>query len=375
MIISKQEAKSYSFKPYDECPCKSGKKYKFCCFEKSKTINKKDTGYTTGRILFEAQKIFKEADFETCYAFDKDECSPNIIGAHSLQNNGVLDKIATDNHVYNLTFEISNNLPSLKFNKIGKNQASKFTGFCKHHDKDYFSRIEDVEYKGTGEQNFWFTFRAFCFELHRKERLSRHYSTVFKKHPNATREIQIQLNYRACKLDLKDKSFEYVRFKKIYESGSFDKLETFTKILPFRVGFTGTTAVAVNVDILGEKAANIYDYDENVFIPSLYISVIPRENTSLIIVSRHVEDICYENLMQKLKLTTDDELLYKYISFCLAEYSENVYFSPTLIDKMSNSDKDVIIAAFGSSLSLNPGSRYYSLMKGFKINLFNLKLD
>lgn len=375
MFISKKETKTYSFDPYGECPCESGKKYKFCCYEKSKSVNKNNFNYSTSRIMFEARRMFRETDFKTCFAFNKGECSQNIIGAHSLQNNGVLDKIATDNHVYKLDFDIYNNHPTLKFEKIGKNQASKFTGFCKEHDKVYFSHIEDREYIGTEEQNFWFAFRAFCFELHRKKRLSRHFVQLFQKNPHATRDPQIQIQYRACQLDLKDKEVEYVRFREIYESGCYDKLDTFKKVLPYRVGFTGTTSVAVNVDISGEETVNIYDYDEKLFIPSLYISVIPRENTSLIVVSRHVDDKCYENLIKRLKQTTDDELLFKYISFCLAEFSENVYFSPKLIDELSSSEKDVIISAFSSSLSLNPSSRFISLIKGFKLNLFNLKFE
>ncbi|MGR5904280.1 hypothetical protein ACT7DQ_27485 [Bacillus cereus] len=44
-------------------------------------------------------------------------------------------------------------------------------------------------------------------------------------------------------------------------------------------------------------------------------------------------------------------MLFEYLSFCLAEYSENVYFSPVLIDNLSVSEKDVIISAFSSSLN------------------------
>ena len=373
MFITKKEIKNFSFKPYDNCPCGSKKKYKFCCYEKGKYINKKDFKYNAGRILFEAHNIFRETDFQTCFAFNKYECSKNIIGAHSLQNNGVLDKIATENHVYNLTFDISNNLPTLKFDKLGKNQASKFMGFCKHHDEVYFSCIEDSEYIGTEEQNFWFAFRAFCFELHRKKRLNKHFEKVFQKYPHATRDPHILMNYRTCELDLKDKEVEYARFRKIFEMNTYEKLESFTRVLPYRVGFTGTTAVAVNVDITGEEAVNIYDYDEKIFIPSLYISVIPKKDTSLIIVSRHLNDSCYEKLINKLKQNTDNQLLLKYISFCLAEYSENVYFSPELIDKLGNFEKDVIISAFGSSLSVDPSSRLNSLLKGFNLNLFDLK--
>ena len=375
MFTTKKVAKKFKFEPYEDCPCESGQKYKFCCYEKGKLYNKKELNYTPGRIIFESQKIFRETDFETCFAFNKDECTKDIIGAHSLQNNGVLDKISIDNHIYYLTPVIKNNVPSLKFEKVGKNQASKFTGFCKNHDKSYFSCIEDADYVKSDEQNFWFAFRAFCFEFHRKKRLKKHYSKLFKKFPHATRDLQIQLNYRACELDLKDKELEYRRFQKIYEDRSYNKMESFIKVLPYRVGFTGTTAVAVNVDIEGEKTVDIYDYDEKLFVPSLYISVIPKETSSIIIVSRHIDDTCYEALIDKLKRNTNLDVMLKYITFCLAEFSENVYFCPALIDKLSNSEKDNIVSAFISSLSVTPELRFRSLIKGFRLNLFDLKMD
>ncbi|WJX07521.1 YecA family protein [Bacillus cereus] len=374
MFMTKKEAKNYyAFEAYEPCPCKSGKKYKFCCYEKSKFNNKTEPYYHPKRIIAEAHQEFNKTDFETCFAFNRDKCSKNIIGAHSLQNNGVLNQIATDNHVYKLSFEITNNLSTLKFDKIGKNQASKFKGFCKDHDKEYFSCIEDTEYTGTDEQNFWFAFRAFCFELHRKERLNRFIPTFFRKRPHATREPHFQMQYKVCKLDLRDKSVEYNRFKEIYENNSYDKLDTFVKILPYKVGFTGTTAVAVNVDITGKRAIDIYDHNEQAFIPAIYISVIPKESTSLIIVSRHVDDTCYESLIENLKQNKDDKMLFEYLSFCLAEYSENVYFSPVLIDNLSVSEKDVIISAFSSSLNADSERRLNTLIKGFKINLFDLK--
>lgn len=374
MFISKAESKKFIFSPYELCPCESGVKYKFCCHSKSKNSTTDNSKYNSQRIIYESQKGFNETDFEICFAFNKDECDSKIIGAHSLQNNGVLDKISKDGHVYNLSFDIKDNLPTLKFNKIGKNRASTFLGFCKHHDKEYFSSIEDQPYYGTELQNYLFAYRAFCFERHRKLRLKQNLTKLFKKFPQATKDFRILSMYRACVLDLKDKEIEYIRFKEIYEKNLFSNLESFVKEVPFKISFTGTTAVAVNVDINGQQTIDIYNYDEQIFIPSLYISVIPKETSSLIIVTRHIQDECYKDLIEGLKIEEDEERILKYVSFCLSEFSENVYFSPELINSLNERDRDTIISAFHSSLEQDPYNRMQSLLKGFRLNLFDFKL-
>lgn len=117
MFISKNESKKFMFSPYELCPCESGDKYKFCCHLKSKNSTIDNSNYNAQRIIYESQKGFNETDFEICFAFNKEECDSKIIGAHSLQNNGVLDKISKDGHVYNLSFDIQDNRPTLKFIK------------------------------------------------------------------------------------------------------------------------------------------------------------------------------------------------------------------------------------------------------------------
>lgn len=106
----------------------------------------------------------------------------------------------------------------------------------------------------------------------------------------------------------------------------------------------------------------------------VYISIIPKENESIIIVSRFVEDVCYKNLIDSLRRNTDDEVLFKYITHCLAEYSENVYFSPEIIDALNEKEKDNISTAFLSFVERNPERRLLNFLKTANLNLFDLRL-
>lgn len=64
---------------------------------------------------------------------------------------------------------------------------------------------------------------------------------------------------------------DYNRFKNIYETREYDKLESFVKVLPFKTAFTLTTAVAICVDIEGNPAADIYNYSESIYPIYLFI--------------------------------------------------------------------------------------------------------
>ncbi|MFI3605273.1 YecA family protein [Vagococcus fluvialis] len=367
----------YVFEPYNPCPCESGQKYKFCCYEKSKNATTDSHHRNAKRLYFEAHKQFRDTDYKSCFAFDKN-CNHGFIGAHSLQNNGVLSSISKDNHLYMLemNFQEQSLQPKLEFKKIGKNNASVFNGFCKFHDEEYFKEIEDTPFLGTEEQNFWFAFRAHCFEAHQKNRRKKSYSNLFKENPVATRNKQISNNYREVELSIRDTETDYERFKMIYERKEFDKLESFVKVLPFQTTFAATTAVGVAVDIDGKAAADIYNYSESVFIPSIYFSIIPKEKETIIIVSRFKEDKCYDNFITSLNLCKNDDTLFSFLTFCLAEYSENVYFSPLLVENiLTLREKELISSAFLGAASPNHKLRFRSMMSNFQINLFKYKIN
>lgn len=377
MFANKKRLKKFRFESYEPCPCESGKKYKFCCYVKAKQNKPKSADYNHKRLSAEAFKAIKNTDFKTCFGFDKSECKNGFSNAHSLQNKGVLNKLQEDNHVYYLEFKFPENrtsLPYLDFELKGTKLASTFYGFCKYHDEKYFTGIEDIPYENTYEQNFWFAFRAYSFEKHRKKRLKSSLVNMFKKYPHATLDDNILNQYRTNDLDLKDKEVEYERFKQIYENKKFNEIESFVKILPFKVGFTATTAIAIPVTIQGKKTVDIYDYSGNLFVPSVFISVIPKEAETLLIVSRFKEDLCYDDFLNDLKQNKDEELLFSYISFCLSEYSENIYFSPKLVKGLSLQEKNLITTSFLGVLSPTYDSRITSLLSSFQLNLFKYKI-
>src|SRR5699024_2422992 len=186
---------------------------------------------------------WEKADLKICLGFNKDECTPTIKGAHSIQNNRFLNKISEGGHVYQIKGEVSKQKgPYSVFDKISRNKASTFFGFCDHHDTVLFKPIELSEYEGKPIQNFLFAFRASALEYHRKQRLLNNIRQMFTRFPAALLDPFSVNLYRVTLLDVSDYEKDYNHFKKEYLNGEFKNLRTIYRTLDYEVEFTTSSA-------------------------------------------------------------------------------------------------------------------------------------
>ena len=70
------------------------------------------------------------------------DCDEEPIHAHSIQNARVLDLIQTDGHVLMPRYRLVKGELVVEFAKIGRNDASTFTGLCSKHDAELFKAID-----------------------------------------------------------------------------------------------------------------------------------------------------------------------------------------------------------------------------------------
>jgi hypothetical protein len=70
------------------------------------------------------------------------DCDEEPIRAHSIQNARVLDLIQTEGHVLMPRYKLANGEPKMEFAKVGRNEASTFTGLCSKHDTELFKAID-----------------------------------------------------------------------------------------------------------------------------------------------------------------------------------------------------------------------------------------
>jgi hypothetical protein len=148
------------------CWCGSGKKYKKC------HLSREQQEPLTRRDLEAHSKNQKSKKICSVKNLFPEECSGNIINAHTISKSGSLKEISENGHVMGTKPSLSGLIKSdgkLALEKVGINKASTFTGFCSAHDKKIFSPLEDEKIKLSDKQLFLLAYRGFCRELFHKE--------------------------------------------------------------------------------------------------------------------------------------------------------------------------------------------------------------
>lgn len=107
--------------------------------------------------------------FGRCF-WPSSTCTNRAIRAHSIQNAHVLDLLCENNHVIMPYAEIDIHTgPSVRFKRIGRNNATTFTGLCDDHDSLLFKTIDTMAFDPNNtEQLFLLAYRAVLRELHSK---------------------------------------------------------------------------------------------------------------------------------------------------------------------------------------------------------------
>ncbi|WP_301626963.1 SEC-C domain-containing protein [Paenibacillus apis] len=377
MILTKSRIDLFELNPYEPCPCDSGAKFKFCCYKKAKASKPKriiDLSYSDGRIHNFVKQFWEKTDFHTCFAFNKEECDDLIKSAHSIQNNRILNRISKDGHLYTISSTGTKEGPVSYLNKISRNKASTFFGFCNIHDTELFRPIEKKEYIGESIQNFLFAFRAHAIEHHKKLRKLNSQKNIFIEFPFTMLEKEHIYVYRVAQLDVRDCSVDYKVFKKDYSNANFDNFRTLYRKLDFEVSFAACSSFAVEYDLEGNIMNDIYSVGYE-HMPSIYVNVYPTSGGTNILLSYHLNnDGTYKNYFDQLEKLKNEDLL-KYLNFLLIQYTENIFFDPSFIENLSEKQKNSLLKSFDSSIY--PIEKAILISEGsyYKFNLFEKNMD
>lgn len=345
----------FKIDPYEQCPCGLDERFKFCCYQKAREArhNPKDyTGYSDSRINHIVNQNWKDSDFKICLGFDNEKCTDEIKSAHSVQNNRILNMISENGHLYEITAETTRKGSIPSFKKISKNKASTFFGFCDHHDTELFKPIELHDYDEEKIQNFLFAFRGVALEYHRKQRLLNLSKSNFKNHPASLLDEDSIYLYRMAQLDVNDYKKDYDIFKNDYLKEDYSNIVTVFRQLDYEIEFAVCSAFAIQYDLNGNLLNDIYGDFGNEKVPSIYINVYPVKSATNILISYHVEDqITYKDYLRQVK-ELSDESLKNYLNYLIIEYTENIFFSPKMIDSMTAKEKESILRSFSSSINI-----------------------
>ncbi|MBF0128812.1 MAG: hypothetical protein HQL33_02345 [Alphaproteobacteria bacterium] len=94
-------------------------------------------------------------------------CTEKPINAHSIQNARVLTLLERRGHVVMPHRKISASGPEIRFEEVGRNQASTFTGFCATHDNSIFRSLDTQTFDSKNPEHlFLLAYRSVTRELH-----------------------------------------------------------------------------------------------------------------------------------------------------------------------------------------------------------------
>lgn len=249
----------------------------------------------------------------------------HISAAHSIQNNGVLSKVAEKGLV--TSFGLVKDGFSGK--EVIKNHASIFWGFCNKHDA-IFKPIEIKQYIGTSEQHFLFAYRGFVVAVHKKIEDSK----MFNFGDQSNNDI--------------------AENKKIFDAAiiheDYSIIETEVFELPASYPIAVSSSFYLDFDFEGNSISHSEERIEAVFV-----TLLPMDNKTFFLLSYFQKDKnLYGNLGNQLIKRNN---LKSDISILFAAHVKNMYFNPiyykTFIEKYENILPLIIFQAQSDSGIIN----------------------
>jgi len=123
-----------------------------------------------------------KSTYDVCL-FPGEQCSAKAIRAHSIQNGRILEQLSLHGHVVVPRLQIrEGGAPEVAFEKIGRRNATTFTGLCGRHDSLLFRPIEENEIDRRDPQHlFLLAYRALLRECHASRKAAVDLQTNYKR--------------------------------------------------------------------------------------------------------------------------------------------------------------------------------------------------
>jgi len=284
--------------------------------------------------------------YEKCLHGDL-TCGGKPVNAHSIQNANVLKRIHTGGDVLMPGFRLANGEPKLDFLKIGRNDASTFTGLCSKHDTELFKAIDteplDVDNCNHLQQ---LAYRSVMRELHTHllngEKFWRIHENSCKADgldPNET-PTEPFVRYLHCN----DKAREVLN----YRNRHFDLLLSEGK-LPDLWHFVIT--MDDQAPVLAASAFFSVDFSTDGDIIGPMLNVVPlSENRSVAVISCPAWQM-FEVRRALCDLFDADEKTLKYeLAKLIIQRVENFVLSPAHVEKWSDGKKARVLREFEANL-------------------------
>lgn len=274
-------------------------------------------------------------------------CAEKPIRAHSIQNARVIDLLEKDGHVIAPKLELDGNQPRIRFQRVGRNIASTFPGFCQRHDAELFRTLDNTVFdRNNLEQIFQLAYRSVTKELHATMQAG----------------VQIQSAYLwrvQNNLDPKDSPSEAGIL-------AVEKLNIAFETWEYRNQFFDTPAISCDWKMVEHDVFELKDQSPSIAVSSLFsfagierdgelvrcvLNIFPvNDATTQVVFSYAPPDASMARQMLDRILSSSGEYQKYEISKLIISRIENFLISPNVFEKWNKGKIDAIAKAFASTI-------------------------
>ncbi|MCE0453037.1 hypothetical protein [Brevibacillus sp. AF8] len=272
--------------------------------------------------------------FSGCIHKDKD-CNNSISKAHSIQNNGILNRLARNGNVMAFDFSKIPSNHNIILNEVGRGKASTFTGFCNNHDSKIFKPIEQFDYSPkSAEQNYLFAYRAFALGYYERHSSYKLLESRINEHPTS---INSELGERYL---MYTDHLKYLEKLKVIMNTNldnlrYDRISTDLIIWPNEYGIASTSMFFISYDNEGRLINN-----QDSYISPFFFTIFPQSGMTYVLMSYFSKDKSMYQFIKKQIIPLSESEQKATISNLIALYIENIFFSPDYWDTIPNETKD-----------------------------------
>lgn len=307
----------------DMCFCGSQKKYKHCHLDRDKEEPFSSKRYSAG---FRGKTQLKECMHPLA---GKGRCNKKIIYAHSIQRKGPLRLIVDEeNHVGRLRYDDSGDF---ELERVGWQKASTFNGFCKKHDKEMFSVIEDNAFEADLEQVFVLSYRSLAHEYYKKKSICQGFEYArsnIDRGLNSDGQVAMQSVVAAMESGYNDGVLwleeTLAKFQRIFIDRSFSDLSSVVFHITGEACVVFSGCISPSYSTSGNHIQNLTDKDN--LVESFLVNSVVTENNFAIVFTWHKSFLKISKYMDEL-MAIDKECLPSVLVELLFFHLENVFFS------------------------------------------------
>ena len=287
--------------------------------------------------LFNQMKRQLISDYECCL-WPMSRCTNAAIRAHSVQNRRVLDLLSAGGHVVMPRIHASpRQPPSVRFELVGRNEATTFTGLCAKHDQELFRAIDtELVNVENAKQMFLLAYRALLKEAHASRKAAIDVQTTYvvgarerlwpRDRPSPAGEAAVERMIAAFQVYTAEEQFGIA-----FANHDWTRVAHEVMMLPGRPALAVSSMLSTGI------------YSATVDGPAFaYITLLPLHSQTAAVLSFLADDREQANEAFGSVWNADGERAEYLLSRLVLKRCENLVISPSVFESFSERQKEAI---------------------------------